>query len=158
MKTWTKRGRAAIAIGLTWGAAWFAAGMVLLLIVGIGAADVPFPLFFGMLGFFAGVTFSGLLGLFARRRKFSQMSLPHFAGAGALGGVLLSGIVNFAAGPTADLLMLGSIFGLAGAVSASGTLALARRTERQESLDSGAESDKPSLGRDVISKRLGRRS
>ena len=57
-----RRIRAAIAVGLTWAVAWFGVGMILLLIVGVGAADVPFPLFFGLLGFLAGAAFSGISG------------------------------------------------------------------------------------------------
>ena len=94
MGNWTRRIRAAVGIGLTWAAAWFGAGMVLLLIVGVGAADVPFPLFFGLLGFLAGATFSLLLGIVARHRRFDQLSLPRFAGWGAVGGLLLSGVVS----------------------------------------------------------------
>ena len=83
MTKWWKRIRAAMGIGLTWAAAWFAAGMALLFVVGFGAADVPFPLFFGLLGFLAGTTFAGILGLVAGKRRFDQMSLPRFAGWGA---------------------------------------------------------------------------
>ena len=127
MKKWLRRIRAAMGIGLTWGAAWFAAGMALLVVVGPHAADVPFPLFFGLLGFLAGTTFSGILGLVAGRRRFDQMSLPRFAAWGALGGVLLSVVVGFAAG--AEFLVLGTVFAVAGAISAAGTLALARSAE-----------------------------
>ena len=127
MKKWLRRIRAAVGIGLTWAAAWFGAGMALLLVVGFGAADVPFPLFFGFLGFLAGATFSGILGIVARRRRFDQMSLASFATWGAVGGALLAGVVNFAAGPGGDLLVVIPVFALAGAVSAVGTLALARR-------------------------------
>lgn len=129
MKKWLRRIRGAIGVGLTWAAAWFGAGMMLLLVVGFGAADVPFPLFFGLLGFLAGVTFSGILGILAGRRRFDEMSLPRFAGWGALGGLLLSGGVVLAAGPAGEFLVLGPVFALAGAVSAAGTLALARRSE-----------------------------
>ena len=132
MKKWLKRVRAAIAIGLTWAVAWFGAGMVLLFVVGFGAADVPFPLFFGFLGFLAGATFAGLLGIFARRRRFDQMSLPRFATWGALGGVLLSGILILATGSFDDFLVLGPVFAVSGALSAAGTLALARRAEGRE--------------------------
>jgi hypothetical protein len=144
MARWTSRIRAAFGIGLTWAAAWFAAGMVLLAIVGLHAADVPFPLFFGLLGFIGGVAFSAILGVVARRRRFDQMSLPGFAGWGALGGALLAGGVNLAAGPSADFLGLAALFAGAGAVSATGTLALARRSERQALPD--ADDDKLRLG------------
>lgn len=80
MTKWRQRIRGAIGMGLTWGIAWFGAGIVLLLIVGFGAADVPFPLGFGLLGFLAGVTFSGILGIMEARRGFDQMSVPRFAG------------------------------------------------------------------------------
>ena len=138
MKKWWKRIRAAMGIGLTWAAAWFAAGMVLLFVVGFGAADVPFPLFFGLLGFLAGTTFSGILGLVAGRRRFDQMSLPRFAAWGAVGGLLLSSVVALASGQ-GDFLGLGAVFAAAGAISASGTLALARKGEQRQLLDSGPE-------------------
>ena len=56
MKKWLRRVRGAIGMGLTWAIAWFGAGMALLLVVGFGAADVPFPLFFGVLGFLVDLT------------------------------------------------------------------------------------------------------
>src|ERR1041384_8180125 len=95
MQKWTRRLRAAIGVGLTWAAAWFGAGMILLLIVGPDAADVPFPLFFGFLGF-------------------------------------LAGAVRLIAGPDGSFVVLGPIFAAAGAISASGTLALARRATAGE--------------------------
>ena len=131
MAKWLRRIRAAAGIGLTWAVAWFAAGMLLLLVVGVDAADVPFPLFFGLLGFLAGSAFSMLLGALAGRRKFSEMSLARFATWGALGGLMLTGIFLVMEGPGA-LLVVGPVFALAGALSAAGTLALARRSERRE--------------------------
>jgi len=134
MKTWVRRIRAAIGMGLTWAAAWFGAGMMLLLVVGVGAADVPFPLGFALLGFLTGVTFSGVLWVVERRRRFDQMSLPRFAMWGAVGGLLLSGIfvLAVALGGGAlwgEILVLGPVFALAGAASAAGSLALARKAE-----------------------------
>ena len=137
MQRWLRRIRAAIGVGLTWAVAWFGVGMILLLIVGVGAADVPFPLFFGLLGFLAGAAFSGILGLLAGRRTFDQMSLPRFAIGGALGGLAIAAIVNVAAGPGPDLMMIGPVFALAGAISATGTLAIARRAEKRELLEDG---------------------
>ena len=123
--------RGAIGLVLTWAVAWFSAGMVLLLIVGPDAADVPFPLGFGALGFLSGVTFSAVLAIVERRRRFDEMSLPRFAGWGALGGLLLSGVFAWAAGLGGEFLVLGPVFALAGAGSASGALALARRAEER---------------------------
>jgi hypothetical protein len=117
--------------------------MLLLLVVGFGAADVLFPLFFGLLGFLAGATFSGILGVLGRRRRFDEMSLPRFAGWGALGGLVVCGIVAVAAGPGANLAVVGPVFAMAGAISASGTLALARRAEKRELLGPGAEAAQP---------------
>lgn len=118
---------------MTWAAAWFAAGMVLLLVVGVGAADVPFPLFFGLLGFLSGVTFSVVLGLAEGHRRFDQMSIPRFAAWGALGAVALSGGLILVAGLGAEaFVLLGPVFALSGAGCASGSLLLARTSEGAE--------------------------
>lgn len=155
MKKWLRRIRGAIGMGLTWAAGWFGAGLILLLVVGVGAADVPFPLFFGLLGFLAGATFSGVLGIVEGRRRFDQMSLPRFAGWGALGGLLLSGILVLAAGLGGEFLVLGPLFALAGAGSAAGTLALARRAEERQLLDANADAAQPGLTEDEARELLG---
>jgi len=139
VQKWLRRIRGAVGIGLTWAAAWFAAGMLLLLVVGPNAADVPFPLFFGLLGFLTGAMFSLVLGIVARRRRFDQMSMPRFAGWGAVGGLSLSSILIWTAGPDAEFLVLGPVFTFAGAISAAGTLALARRAEKRVSAEGHAE-------------------
>jgi hypothetical protein len=133
--------RGAIGIGLTWALAWFSVGMILRLIVGPGADDLPFPIAFGIFGFLSGVTFSGVLRSIEGRRRFDQMSLGRFAGWGAVGGLLLSGILAVTAGPGGESLMLVPVFALAGAGSAAGTLALARKAEAPRLLDTGAPSD-----------------
>ena len=129
MKKWLRRIRGAVGMGLTWGVAWFGAGVALLLVVGVGAADVPFPLGFGLLGFLAGVTFSGVLGIVEGRRRFDQMSLPRFAVWGGVGGLLLSGTFVLATGLGWEVLVLGPVFALSGAGCAAGSLALARTAE-----------------------------
>lgn len=134
-----RRLRAAVVIGALWAGVWFTVGMVLLLIVGFGAADVPFPLFFGFLGFLAGAIFSGVLGLIERRRSFGQLSLPRIAGWGGLGGILLAVIVTLLAGPGPELTVILPVFGLAGAASAAGTLALARRAGAPRQVGRGTE-------------------
>jgi hypothetical protein len=159
MTNWRRRVRGALGMGLTWALAWFGAGMVLLLIVGPEAADVPFPLGFGMLGFFAGVGFSGVLGIVERRRTFDRMSLPRFAGWGALGGILLAVVFVPVAGLGLEALpVLGTVFGLAGAACASGTLALARRAEDRGALDAGADAAGRGLHGGRARGRLGRRN
>lgn len=133
--TWLRRLRAAAGMGFAWGLAWFGAGMVLLLIVGPGAADVPFPLGFGFLGFLAGAAFSMILGLVERGREFRRLSLARFAAWGAAGGFLFSvafALVVTLSGSAAlldDLVFLGPLFAAAGAASAASALALARRGE-----------------------------
>lgn len=133
MRRWLRRVRGAIGMGLTWAFAWFAAGMVLLLIVGPDAADVPFPLGFGLIGFFGGLAFAAVLGAVEGRHRFDQMSLPRFAAWGGLGGLLLSGVFVPLAGLGAGALLgLGPVFALSGAGCAAGTLALARSAKEQD--------------------------
>jgi hypothetical protein len=119
-------------MGFTWGAAWAGAGIVMAVVTGF-QADAPFPLVFGVLGFFAGVTFSAFLALTEGRRRFDQMSLPRFAAWGAIGGLLLSALFAKAASlGWGDVLAIAPTFALASAVCASGSLALARRAISRE--------------------------
>ncbi|MDA1104941.1 MAG: hypothetical protein O2956_15270 [Gemmatimonadetes bacterium] len=156
MSTWVKRIRGAIGMGLTWATAWFAAGMALLLVVGPDAADVPFPLGFAFLGFLAGTTFSGVLGLVEGRRRFDQLSIPRFATWGGVGGLLFSGIFVVVAALGVDtLLVLAPVFALAGAGCAAGTLALARKAEDRGVLDAGAEVDAVGLSEAEVRELLG---
>ena len=136
MRTWLRRIRGAIGMGFTWAAAWFAAGFVPRWVFGV-SSDLPFPLLFGALGFIAGVTFSGLLVLTEGRRSFDQMSLPRFAGWGAVGGLLLSALfVRGASLGWGEVLAIPTTLALARAVCATGSLALARRAVRRELPDS----------------------
>ena len=73
-------------------------GAIFGLVVGIGpgmvfASGGFFGVFFAMLGFLGGAAFSGVLGMTEGRRRFDQMSLPRFAGWGAVGSLVLSGIM-----------------------------------------------------------------
>jgi hypothetical protein len=134
-------------MGLIWAMAWFGTGMIMLLglltFTGSTGADVPYPIGFGMIGFFGGVTFSGVLAVAESRRRFDQMSLSRFAGWGAVGGLLLSAIfvsvVSLSEGATflGNVVVLGPVFGLAGAASAAVSLPLARRAEQRGWLESG---------------------
>jgi hypothetical protein len=132
MGNWLRRIRGAIGMGFTWAAAWFAAGSVPRWLFGFNA-DVPFPLVFGVLGFLAGLIFSGLLVLTEGRRRFDQMSLPRFAAWGAIGGLLRSALFAKAASlGWGDVLAIAPTFALASAVCATGSLVVARRAVRRE--------------------------
>ena len=132
MRKWLGRIRGAIGMGFTWAAAWSAAGLVPRWVFGFNA-DVPFPLVFGVLGFIAGVIFSGLLMLTEGRRGFDQMRLSRFAAWGAVGGLLLSAIFTRAASlGFGEVLAIAPTFAVACAICASGSLALARREVRRE--------------------------
>jgi hypothetical protein len=165
MEKWLRRIRGAIGMGLTWAAAWFGAGMIILLgsllVTGSAGADVPYPLGFGAFGFVAGVTFSGVLGLVEGRRRFDQMSIPRFAGWGAVGGFLLSAIFVLAVALVEDitflsnLVVLGPVFATAGAASAAGSLALARMAEDRELLDASADVAEVGLTGDEAQELLG---
>src|SRR5215475_11896177 len=132
MRSLLRRIRGAIGMGVTWAAAWFSVGFVPRWVLGI-YSDLPFPLLFAGLGFIAGVTFSGLLVLTEGRRRFDQMSLPRFAGWGALGGLLLSALfvrgVHYGWG---EVLAISTTFAFASAACASGSLAIARRAMGRE--------------------------
>ncbi len=148
MKTWLRRIRGAIGMGLAWAIALFAVSFIPWLVMALlDTVDVPFPLGFAAFGFVGGAIFSTLLGLVEGRRRFDQMSLPRFAGWGAVGGLLLAGIWVFVgaaaiggeATPLENLLFLGPLFSVAGAGFAAGSLALARRVEDRELLEAGEE-------------------
>src|SRR5262245_59556286 len=138
MKKWLRRIRGAIGMGLTWAAAWFGVGAItvlgLLLITG-ARPDVPVPLVFGVFGFGSGVIFSGVLGVLEGRRRFAEMSLPRFAAWGAAAGFLLALVFVLAVAAGGDpaflwnLVGVGPMFAVAGAGSAAGSLAMARRAD-----------------------------
>ena len=138
MAIWSQRIRGALGMGLAWAIAW--GGVGTLVTVGFvlktgSRPDAPFPLVFGVFGFVAGLLFSGVLRLVEGRRRFDQMSLPRFAAWGAAGGFLLSASFVSAVALGGDpaflrnLVVVGPVFALAGAVSAAGSLALARRAQ-----------------------------
>lgn len=142
MKTWLRRIRGAIGMGLTWAVVWSGAGWLVTLgfVLRTGSRpDAPFPLMLAVAGFVAGLIFSGVLGLVDGRRRFDQMTIPRFAAWGAAGGFLLATIfvlvVSLAGGNPGflwNLVSVGPLFAVAAAGSAAGSLALARRTQDRE--------------------------
>lgn len=153
MTHWLRRTRGAIGIGLTWAVAWGAAGtvMVLGILLATGSRpDPPFPLMFTAAGFLAGVMFAAVLSVAQGRHRFGQMSLPRTATWGAVVSFLLAAVFVLAvtlAGDRAflwNLRAVGPIAAVAGAGSAAGSLALARRTERWRRLFVQLGADVPS--------------
>src|SRR5262245_10700915 len=133
MKEWQRRIRAAIGMGLSWGAAWFVAGTLLARVPGF-YSDLPFALLFAPLGFVTGIIFSGILVGTESRRGFERTSLSRFAAWGAASGLLLSGIFVVGAALRGaslwgEFLAFGPALAVASAVCAAGSLALARRGE-----------------------------
>lgn len=136
-------------MGLTWAVAWGMVGLLIgvasLLLPGLPwdrffeVFDAPLPAL-AVPGFVGGAIFSVVLGFVARRRRFSDLSLPVFAVCGALGGLLLAQIPNTMVmlglgTPAAGLnlwrltMMASGPFALLGAASACITLMIARKVE-----------------------------
>jgi hypothetical protein len=144
MKKWSRRLRGAIGMGLTWAAAWGGAGTIVSLgfLLRTGSRpDAPFPFMLAAAGFVAGLLFSAVLGLVEGRRRFDQMSLRRFAAWGAAGGFLLAAAFVLAVSLTGDpgflwnLVVVGPAFAVAAAGSAAASLALARRAQDRELLE-----------------------
>ena len=153
MKTWVRRLRGTLGMGLTWAFAGSAVGMIISLgfVVRTGSRpDAPFPIMFGALGFIAGLVFSGVLRLVEGRRRFDQMSISRFAAWGAAVGLGLSATF-FLAVSRGDLAFLryfvvvGPAAAVVAAGCAAGSLALARRAHDRELLET--TEDGPAVGR-----------
>lgn len=161
MTKWLRRIRSIVGIGLTWAAGWALVGVLIgvtsLLLPGLPwdrffeVFDAPLPAL-AVPGFVGGAIFSVVLGLVARRRRFSELSLPLFAVSGAVGGLLLAQIPNtmvvLGLGTPAEgvnlwrlTMIVSGPFALLGAVSACMTLLIARKGEdvgpREASDDEG---------------------
>lgn len=154
MREWQRRIRGAVGMGLSWAAGWAPLGAILgffTLSTGVaafGSAPVWLAVtsaFLAASGFLCGVAFSTVLGITEGRRRFDQMSLPRFAGLGAVGGFLVGGLlvtlsVSWGGAPSLlDFLVNMGVVGLLGAGSSAGSLALARRAEGGEALGDGED-------------------
>jgi hypothetical protein len=136
MRTWWRRIKAGIGMGLVWGVVWSGAGALLARMPGF-YSDLPFPLLFAPLGFATGIIFSGILVAIEGRRGFARTSLWRFAAWGAASGLLLSGVFVVGAALRGqalwgEFLLFGPPLTAAGAVCAAGSLAVARRAGRRE--------------------------
>jgi len=154
MRNWLRRIRGAVGMGVTWAAGWAPLGAILgFFTISTGVASfgsVPLWIaatsaFLGASGFLCGIAFSTVLGITEGRREFDQMSLPRFAGWGAIGGFLVGGLLvtlsaSWGGAPNLfDFLVNMGVVGLLGAGSSAGSLALARRAEGLRSLKAGED-------------------
>ena len=132
-----RRIRGALGMGLLWAVAWAVVGGGIMegIVDPHGEIEDIWPVVLAILGFLGGVAFSIVLGIVARRRRFEELSMPQFTGWGAAAGLLLGAlaVVTGAGIPVIAVTTLGC------ALSAAGSLALARRAERHALL--GARTD-----------------
>ncbi len=144
MKKWLRRIRGALGMGLTWAVVWAIVGGGVMegIVDPDGKILDMWPQTLAIPGFFSGVVFSALLRVAEGRRRFDELSLPRFGALGAATGLLL-GALAIAAGLASDVplwlraaVIIGPVTVLS-AVSASGTLALARMGGKRELLDAG---------------------
>ncbi len=149
VKRWLRRVRGAVGLGLAWAAGWAPIGFILGLVnftsgaaaLGSGAAWLALSsAVVAASGFLCGASFSAVLRITEGHRRFDQMSLPRFAGWGGLGGVLGGGLLlamsaSFGGSPgLISVLTNLAVFGLLGAGSSVGSLALARGADERELL------------------------
>ena len=148
MKGWWRRIRASLGMGAIWaGGGGFIGGLIELIanifpglplgFVDMWIQSLALPAFFG------GVIFSGVLRIAAGRRRLDELSLPLVTAWGAVGGVLLGGLVT-AIGVSPLIIVPATLLS---AFGASLTLVLARMAERQDLLDAGADADHVGLSR-----------
>jgi hypothetical protein len=167
VKSWLRRIRGAVGMGLTWAVAWVMGGVV------IGVASLLLPNLFpwevlfeamdplvplmALPGFIGGAVFSVVLGIAGRRHRFDKLSLPRFAAWGTVGGLLVSAPVTMALGFSPASVAVASLMALLCAGSATGSLALARMGEERELLDASADVAEVGLTRDEAQELLGGR-
>lgn len=146
MRTWLKRIRGAVLMGLTWAVVWVPVALLTSMIVDPdGSMDEPWIAVGTFPGFLAGVMFSVVLGIAAKRRRLDELSVRKVGGWGAVAGVLI-GSLPFALGDsdgrTGNLWLLPvvviSSITVLSAVSAAGSFALARRADKREMIDAAA--------------------
>jgi peptidoglycan/LPS O-acetylase OafA/YrhL len=147
MKTWVRRIRGAVGMGVTWALAGGATGTLINLgfLARAGSPpDAPFPIMLTAAGFFAGLLFSGVLTLVAGRRRFEELSLARFAASGAAVGFTLSAAF-FLAVSRGDrtflqyFVVVGPVVTIAAAGCAAGSLVLARRAQDRALLETRAD-------------------
>ena len=146
MRTWARRTRGAVLMGLAWAVAWAAAAVLLGLMVDPdGSMDEMWVAIGAFPGFLGGVAFSVVLAAAARHRRLEELSTARVAGWGALAGVLVGALPFLIGDPTSDLplsLFAAALIGtvaLLSAATAAASLALARGAEPPALPGAGAD-------------------
>ncbi len=142
MRTWLRRIRGVIGMGLLWAFGGVCVAAAIELVDNLVPAAHPltrlvdmWPPTLAILGFRRGVLFAIVLGLAKGRRRFEEFSLGQFAAWGAAAGLAL-GVVAMARG--AGVVFVAATT-LLSAVAGAGSLALARMAEGRGMLDAGAD-------------------
>lgn len=164
MKTWLRRVRGAVGMGLTWAVVWGPAAVLIGLFVDPdGSMDEMWVAIGAYPGFLGGVAFSAVLAIAARRRRLGELSLARVATWGAAAGLLVGALPFVLGDPVTErplwllaVVVIGSIT-LLSAASAAGSLALARRAEKRELLGAGADLADVGLSSGRTRQLLGRR-
>ena len=146
MRTWPRRIRGAVVMGLAWAIVWVPVALLISMIVDPDESmDEPWILVGAYPGFLSAVVFSIVIWVAERRRRFDELSFTRVGALGAVAGLLV-GMVPFVAGSNSTnlptWLLMFAIIGpitLLSAVSAGGSLALARRAEKLNLLDARAD-------------------
>ena len=161
MKRWLRRIRGAVLMGLTWAVVWAPVGVLIGMVVDPdGSMDEMWVAVGAYPGFLGGVVFSTVLGIAASRRRLDELSLPRVAAWGAVAGLLVGAIPFVLGTPTSTIpvwLLGGVVVGsttLLSAVSAAGSLALARRADRRELPDAGEDVAEVALAGSEAQKQL----
>ena len=140
VRTWLRRIRVAVLLGLAWAAAWAPVGVLLGLIVDSdGSMDEMWVAIGGYPGFLCGVVFCAVLGAAKGRGRFEEFPLTRGGAFGAVSGVLVGALPFFVLvsdetgglrGQLLGAVIIASIT-LLSAVSAAGSLALAKWWRRK---------------------------
>ena len=157
MRQLLRRLRGAAGLSLLWAAAGIGVGGFFELIDNVAPGALPFiarldmwPQTMALVFFLGALVFTALVGIVERNRRLEELSLPRFAGWGALAGLLLG--VALGAPP----LFLG-ITTAGSSIAAAGSLALARVAEKRARLGGGAGLRGVQGGDGEVPARLGRK-
>lgn len=160
VRSWTRRIRGVVGMGLIWAVGGAGVGGMIELLDNVLPGGLPmasavdmWPQTLAIPSFLGGVVFAVVLGIAGGRRRFDELSLPQFAAWGAVAGLLLGGLALSRGAP---VIFVG-ITTLWSAIAAAGSLALARMAAKRDLLASGADAAEAGLTEDEARRLLGRR-